>query len=138
MKETGLIVAGCRDFYDKNIAYKYIKETIDRLKITFPDHKIHMISGGASGADTLAEDYAKENNIEVSVFPANWKKYGRAAGPIRNQHMAEDARAADASHLLAFWDMRSPGTKNMINTAKKINIPVSVYDIKKNIFFETY
>ena len=82
---------------------------------------VTIISGGATGADALGEQFAKENNLELIVVPANWEKYGRAAGPRRNAEMAEMADA-----LIAFWDGKSRGTKNMIETAEKKGLLVRV------------
>lgn len=80
-----------------------------------------IISGGARGVDSLAIDYAFENDIEYEVFKADWDRYGRSAGPRRNQEMAENADA-----LIAIWDGESRGTANMIDTARKLNLKVFV------------
>lgn len=82
---------------------------------------VTIISGGATGADALGEQFAKANNLELIVVPANWEKYGRAAGPKRNAEMAEMIDA-----LIAFWDGKSRGTKNMIETAEKKGLLVRV------------
>jgi len=57
------------------------------------------------GADEMAWKYAKENNIEVRTFPADWDKYGKSAGAIRNKQMVNVA-----DYLVAFWDGTSKGT----------------------------
>lgn len=75
----------------------------------------------AQGADMLGEKYAKECGYEIHYYPADWKQYGRRAGPIRNEKMAQ---AADA--LVAFWDGSSPGTKNMIEIAKQYNLLIRI------------
>ena len=80
-----------------------------------------VVSGGAPGVDTLGEQYADEMNIPVHVYEADWDKHGRAAGPIRNRKMAENAEA-----LIALWDGKSKGTKNMIETATKKGLMVYV------------
>jgi hypothetical protein len=85
-----------------------------------------VVSGTALGADTEGEKAAKLLGIPVHRFPANWEKYGRAAGPIRNRQMAENAEA-----LIAVWDGVSRGTKNMIEEAKARNLAVYVHHIKK-------
>ena len=53
-------------------------------------------------------------NIKVMRFPANWKKYGKKAGPIRNETMAKNAEG-----LVAIWDGQSRGTTSMINLATR-------------------
>ena len=70
----------------------------------------------AKGADSLAELYAKENDIPVEIFLPDWKKYGRAAGPVRNKLIIENAE-----FVVAFYDDESKGTKNGIDLAKKLN-----------------
>jgi len=78
-----------------------------------------VVSGHAPGADTLGERFAKENNIPVKLFPAAWKKLGRAAGPVRNKAMADYAEA-----LVAFLYPHSKGTKSMIGFAHKKDMPI--------------
>ena len=68
-----------------------------------------------------AEEYAAERGLKVKLYPAEWARYGKAAGPKRNNQMAKDASA-----VIAFWDGRSKGTKNMIDTAIKLNKVVFV------------
>lgn len=64
----------------------------------------------------MAERYAKENEMPITIFPAQWSKHGRRAGPIRNSQMAAEAEA-----LIALWDGESRGTAHMIETMKKQN-----------------
>jgi hypothetical protein len=107
-----LIIAGGRDFSDKQKLY----EEVAKLEgIT------EVVSGTAKGADKLGEEYAKDNNIPLKKFPADWTKHGKAAGPIRNGEMAEYGDA-----LIAFWDGKSSGTKSMINLAKQNNLQVTI------------
>lgn len=56
-------------------------------------HIDHIISGGATGADSLAIRYTKVKNIEFTIFLANWDQYGKAAGPIRNKEIVKDSDA---------------------------------------------
>lgn len=111
-----LIIAGCRYFTDRKLIYEGIDSFIKEYGT--PDL---IIEGGAKGVDRMAYYYAKDNDIPVKVFPANWNKYGRAAGPIRNEEMAKHG-----THLLAFWDGKSRGTKNMIEMAKKHGLIVTI------------
>ena len=112
-----VVVAGCRDFAD----YELLKEKCDFYLQNKKPEIIVIVSGHASGADTLGERYAQERGYETEVYPADWKTNGRAAGPIRNAQMAT---VADA--LIAFWDGKSRGTKNMIDTATKRGLQVAV------------
>ncbi len=85
-----------------------------------------VIHGAARGADTLAGRAAKNLYIPQIPFPAQWDKYGRAAGPIRNQQMLDDGRP---DLVLAFHEniKASKGTKDMVRRAKKAGIEVRVF-----------
>lgn len=78
-----------------------------------------VISGGAKGGDKLGELWAEKNSIPCSVFPAQWDFYGKKAGYLRNEEMANYAEA-----LIAIWDGKSRGTSHMIDIAlaKKLKI----------------
>lgn len=108
-----LIVAGGREFKD----YQLLKKTLDSVKSDITE----IVSGNASGADSLGEKYAKETGVDIIIMPANWTKHKRSAGYIRNQKMAKYADA-----LVAFWDQKSSGTKHMIDLAKSNNLKVWV------------
>ncbi|MGN0877997.1 MAG: DUF2493 domain-containing protein [Oligosphaeraceae bacterium] len=83
-----------------------------------------VISGGADGVDTLGERYAAEHDIPCERHPADWKKYGTAAGPLRNHEMA---LCADA--LIAVIMGTSKGTRNMIRQAREAGLPVYVTEV---------
>lgn len=83
-----------------------------------------IISGGARGVDSLGEWYGQCFGIPVYVMPAEWDKYGKAAGPIRNEQMAKEADA-----LIAVWDGKSQGTRHMIRCAKEEGLEVFVWDL---------
>ena len=112
-----VIIAGTRDFND----YALLKKDVDYFLQDFNPSKIEIVSGNARGADKLGERYAKEHNLPVKLFPANWDKYGKRAGYLRNQEMANYADV-----LIAFWDEKSKGTKHMIDIAKKQGLTVIV------------
>jgi hypothetical protein len=102
-----VIIAGGRDIADARLVLKGIKES--GFNIT------EVVSGGAKGIDLIGEKWAKFFKVPVKVFPANWDKNGKAAGHIRNREMAQYADA-----LIAVWDGKSKGTKNMIENMKKL------------------
>ena len=112
-----VIIAGTRDFND----YDYLKKNVDYFLQDFNPNKIEIVSGNARGADKLGERYAKEHNLPVKLFSANWDKYGKRAGYLRNQEMADYS-----DMLIAFWDEKSKGTKHMIDIAKKQGLTVIV------------
>ena len=96
--------------------------------ITDSGYKIsEIISGAAIGVDTLGETYAGANNIPVNRKPANWNKYGKRAGPMRNKEMA---LLADAAVIL--WDGESKGTRNMIDNMIALNKPYFLMLTKTN------
>ena len=84
---------------------------------------ICIISGGADGADKLAEDWAVINYCQWKTFPADWRRYGKAAGPIRNQQMIDKGKP---DLVVAFPGGR--GTANMIMLAKENEIPVRIIE----------
>ena len=108
-----IIIAGGRDFMAYNLLKEKTNKILQEKKVT---HKIVIISGCARGADTLGLRYASENTFDVEEYPADWDKYGKKAGYVRNVEMAENADA-----LIAFWDGKSKGTKHMIDIATERN-----------------
>lgn len=109
-----VIICGGREFND----YDLLKEACDYyLARKFENgEKIIIVSGGARGADTLGEKYAKEKGLEIERYPANWEKYGKKAGYLRNRQMAEVSNACIA-FLSAYGENK--GTKNMISIARE-------------------
>lgn len=108
-----VIIAGSRNL----CKYEYVEEAIKKsnFKITT------IISGNAKGIDKLGEKYALNNNIELITYPADWNKYGKSAGYIRNTEMLKECDA-----LIAIWDGISKGTKHMIEIVKKSNKEIFV------------
>lgn len=96
-------VIGSRGFNN----YELIKETLSSLDITL------VVSGGAMGADTLGERYARENGIPTKIFKPDWTK-GRGAGFLRNTDIINEADT-----VVAFWDGKSRGTLDSIKKAEK-------------------
>ena len=113
-----LIIAGGRDFRDFNILCDKCDRLLAHKRNT---HNIVIVSGTARGADQLGERYAVEKGFPILRFPADWLQYGKAAGSIRNRHMTESANA-----LVAFWNGKSAGTRNMIYLARKYNLQVRI------------
>lgn len=105
-----IVVAGSRDFNDYAVAKVYIDYCIQRIK----KNTLIFMSGGCRGADSLGERYALENGYGIEYYKPSWKKYGKAAGPIRNREMAEKC-----DYVICFWNGKSKGTWSMIAEAKK-------------------
>lgn len=116
-----IVIAGCRTFSD----YERAREAIGKIiKSKFSGENVKIISGGCRGADKLGERYAHENGLKLTIYNAEWDKYGRAAGPKRNEKMAN---AAD--YIICFWDGKSRGTKSMIELANKYKKQIFIIKI---------
>ena len=109
-----VLITGGRDFSDRGLLF----ETLDRLHAT---HTFTvLIHGDASGADRLAGEWAAAAGIKVEAHPADWKKHGRAAGPIRNSQMLDEK----PDLVVAFPGGR--GTADMVKKAKAAGLEVVV------------
>lgn len=82
-----------------------------------------IIEGSALGADALAKWAAEDFGIPILTFNAEWSKYGKAAGSIRNQKMLDEGKP---DLVLAFPMSDSIGTWDMVNRARKANVPVRI------------
>lgn len=131
-----VIVAGSRGIQDE----KWIANKLWDLCLDVPyEHEAfcymeELVCGMATGPDLIAKNWAekvwqqgknKEFKILIKEFPADWEKYGKAAGAIRNKEMGDYADA-----LIAFWDGKSRGTKHMIDYMLSIGKEVHVYVYK--------
>lgn len=129
IKHIGVI--GSRNFVD----YDKINEVLSKLN---EKYELIIVSGGANGADSLGEKWADENHCETMIFHADWKdlsqpdariktnkygiKYDANAGFRRNKEIVDNSDL-----VIAFWDGKSPGTKNSIDYANKTNTRVIIY-----------
>lgn len=111
-----LIVAGGRDFTN----YKLLKEKLDFLLSNTDKEEVTILCGMARGVDLLGKRYADQNEIDVWEYPADWS-LGRQAGYLRNSDMADEG-----THLVAFHNGISRGTKHMIDLATKKGLVVRV------------
>ena len=109
-----LAIVGSRSFNDISLMEESIAKAFKVEDIT------EVISGGAGGADTLAEVWAERHNIPTKIFHAKWGEKGRAAGYARN---AEMIKVADA--CIAFWD-GSKGTASSISLCERYKVPCTV------------
>ena len=83
--------------------------------------KSFFVSGACRGADKLGERYAEENEFNIERYSAQWSKYGKSAGVIRNREMAEVS-----DYIICFWDGKSRGTKLMIDIATQMGKVVTI------------
>ena len=109
-----VIVAGSRDFNDYGLL-KSVLDTIENID--------SIVCGMAHGVDLLGKKWADENKIPVSEFPADWNRYKKKAGHIRNWEMAKNADC-----LICFWNGESPGSRSMINIASQFGLSGIVID----------
>lgn len=124
-----LIIAGSRTI--TGLSKYFMRDLMNNLCIDFnnPDILHEVVSGTANGVDIEGERFARSYNIPLKRFPADWDKYGNAAGPIRNKQMADYADA-----LLLIWTgdpETSRGSYNMKNTMLKLGKPVYEIIIRK-------
>lgn len=116
------IIAGGRDYAFKDADYAFVDEIHKETPIT------EVVSGGALGADLSGETWAKRNGVPVKKFPADWERYGKGAGYIRNQHMADYA-----DRLIIFPGGK--GTADMMRKAKSKGLPI--FSNHKNIIVQS-
>jgi predicted Rossmann fold nucleotide-binding protein DprA/Smf involved in DNA uptake len=110
-------IVGSRRFND----YELMKKVLDPVK-----DKIGMIiSGGAIGADTLAQRYAKENGIVIVIYYPNYSKYGKKAPLVRNVVIANMAEK-----MIAFAYKDSIGTRHVISKMKQLGKPVAIIELE--------
>ena len=125
-KNVKAIVCGGRHFDN----YDYLEITLDSIfeELDLDYENIEIVSGNCNGTDKLGEQYAKEHCIKTKVFPAEWKKYGRAAGPIRNEKMIEYISNSDLPVVIAFVSENSKGTLDTIKRANKRNLKTFIFE----------
>lgn len=105
-----VLVCGGRKFSDRERVFKALDEL---------GSIVQVVHGDATGADSLARDWAIERRVPHTPFPAKWKEYGNKAGPIRNSQML---RLAKPDMVLAFDGGK--GTANMVKQARRQGLPI--------------
>ena len=123
-----VVIAGSRNFNDYEMFANIVGEFLKPIR---EEYELIIVSGHCSGTDLMGERYAKENGFEVEIYPAEWKKYGRSAGPKRNKQMVDVADFA-----IAFPSVNGKGTQSMIKYAKQKGIPIQIYQISKNLLID--
>lgn len=119
MEDVRVLICGSRTWEDEGP----VREVLRGLNT-----HIVVIHGAARGVDAMAGRLAEEMGMKVLAFPAQWNRYGRAAGPIRNAQML---REGDPNVVYAFaLDLKtSRGTANMVAQAREAGVEVVVYDV---------
>lgn len=107
------IVCGGREFTDEVAGFVFLDTVHASVPIT------HVIEGGARGADTIARNWAKSRSVPVTTVPADWGKYGKSAGFIRNKAMRDEH-----SPQIVLAMPGGVGTESMMSLARQKNIRV--------------
>lgn len=115
-----LLVAGSRGFND----YQLFTERLDYLLQNQLDKEIHIVSGGARGADKMAEWYAKKRGYQMHVFPAEWDRFGKSAGYRRNEQMHKFISQFPKRGCVCFWDGSSRGTQHNFQLCQTYGTPL--------------
>ncbi len=105
-------------------SYELVKQTMNEYVETVDT----IVSGGAKGADSLGEKWAKEYGKKTLIYKPEWDKYGKRAGFIRNEDIVKNS-----DFVLAFWDGKSRGTKSSIDLCEKYKIPVKIINYKMDL-----
>ena len=128
-KKVKLIVAGSRNFRDRDLVYKWLNHLLQNYKHS----EVVILDGGAKGPDSFGGDYGRMKGIDVWDFPSDWKnlespickvknnqygEYNALAGLNRNKDMGDNA-----SHLVAF-NQGTSGTNNMVAYSTKLGLTV--------------
>jgi len=113
-EDVRILITGGRTYQNKEKVFRILNEYKEADHIGL----ITIIHGGAAGADSLANEWGKENNMPIEVYKAEWDLYGKAAGPIRNKLMA----SKNIDFAIAFPGGK--GTRNMISICSKNNISI--------------
>lgn len=113
-----IAIIGSRNFSD----YSFMKNSI--LHIVKIEDIDYVVSGGAKGADTLGELFAKEYNLKTMIFKPEWNRYGKAAGVIRNTEIVKNADI-----IMAFPMGSSKGTYDSIHKARKSHKTVYIFSV---------
>lgn len=118
-----LLIAGSRGYTNYAEAEKRILKLLKDKTLK----NVTIIEGGARGADRIGRDFAIAHQLPYKTVRADWNKYGKQAGYLRNAEMAKMATAA-----IIFWDGSSPGSKHMIDLLTEYNVRHVVIRIKIN------
>jgi len=111
-----IIVCGGRDYADRDYLYAALDKIHKKKKIDL------LVNGYCTGADHLADAWARDRGIDRIIFPANWTGRGKSAGPVRNYLMLRSMRKLGIDAIVAFPGDK--GTKNMMTLAKKAGVTV--------------
>ena len=121
-----VLVCGGRDYADYEKVFNALSDLCDKRKLWSDNayavkiaNGLRVVTGGARGADTMAEAWAQNNGAQSKVYPADWKQFGLRAGPVRNQQMIDEEKID-----LVIGFPGGSGTRDMLSRARKAKICV--------------
>jgi hypothetical protein len=109
-------IVGSREFKNYELFSDVMKQYLSDIS--------WVVSGGAPGADSLAEKWAKENKKMLTIYPADWFNLGKRAGYVRNTDIVKNS-----DMIIAFWDGKSKGTKHTIGLAQKMGKECKIINV---------
>jgi hypothetical protein len=109
-------IVGSREFKNYELFSDIMKQYLSDIS--------WVVSGGAPGADSLAEKWAKENKKMLTIYPADWLNLGKRAGYVRNTDIVKNS-----DMIIAFWDGKSKGTKHTIGLAQKMGKECKIINV---------
>ena len=124
-RDIRLAVVGSRTFTDRKLCWKILDDLRTKYNIT------EIVSGGARGADSYGEAYSDYYHIKKTIFPAEWDKYGKKAGYLRNVDIIKNCDVC-----IAFWDGESRGTLHDLELCIKYNKICYVYNFITKEYYE--
>jgi hypothetical protein len=122
-----IAIVGSRNFLDVDVFVNVLNEII-----SIEGNPKTIVSGGAVGTDTLAYNWAKENNVDTLIFEPRYKDFPKKvrkwmAPKERNTTIVENSDV-----VIAFWDMKSTGTKDTIDKSVEKGNKVYIYNTVNN------
>lgn len=114
-----VLIFGSRHFSDRDLLFRCLDKAAERLA-SKGSPITEVISGTARGADTIGEHWAQARGIAVRRFPAQWDRYGKRAGPLRNQQMLTEG---GPTHAVGFMYRNSRGTADMYRRLTAAGVP---------------
>jgi len=109
-------IVGSREFKNYELFSDVMKQYLSDIS--------WVVSGGAPGADSLAEKWAKENKKMLTIYPADWFNLGKRAGYVRNTDIVKNS-----DMIIAFWDGKSKGTKHTIGLTQKMGKECKIINV---------
>lgn len=110
-----MLITGGRDYAERNFLFAVLDRVHAKHPVTL------LIEGGATGADRLGRVWAIARGVEYKTCEADWGKYGKRAGFVRNNAMLREEKP---DFVVAFRGGR--GTGNMVNLANDAHVPVLI------------